>query len=306
MNKGFAHFDGCFRENFIAGMLLLLLEMDERFRDRFVRVVRTRAGLPPGERLLELDREKWMKADEDGRRQRGDLWLRFADGVVLVELKTHGRWDRESVAAQVKRQESGEFGGLPAKPLAVVLVGPRAIGLPNRCHFLSWGEVIRELRASGPPSAIGLVVAKHLEDHVERDIGFAEGGMVDIKQTARNVAVLKAFLHSCVLGIDGRLETESALWTTFGDGEPRRGGGWAWYGLSVPFRLRNEQFRVGVYHYAETPTGREDCMAHPWLEMYRMRDDELCVELPFPSTLDPAALDELRESFRKAWGGWQR
>lgn len=301
MNHGFRHFPSNHLENFVASTLLLLLETDPHSRAALCRRLRSAAGLTPeGAELLDLGREATLTG-ANGELGYSDLWLRFPEGVLLVELKKPG-WPVAKVRAQLERYRDGTLAKTGEPPIGAVLVAPRVLGGAAPAGFVSWGEVIRGIREAGPEGALAKRVIAHLEKQMERDIGLAEGGRMDVREVARQVASLKSFLRSCALEIGGDPEPD-AIYTTPSDGEPLRRDGWAWHGVSVPFVLGRTRFRVGVYHYAEAPDGEEAALKHAWLEAYQANSDSPLVELPFDGSLAPDDLDRLRTLFRDAWKG---
>lgn len=122
------------------------------------------------------------------------------------------------------------------------------------------------------------------------------------QDSARQYAELHRFLKSCLLAVDGVLESEDAVLMTPGDGEPLREDGWAWHGMSVPFRFRDLDCELGVYVYAQAPPGQEIGKTRAWFEAYGGQNEPV-VELPFRPSLDPAYLEELRGTFIDAWCG---
>lgn len=299
MNHGFDHFDRSTDENFVSAMLLLLLETDADARRAVCGLLRSRAPrLAGNDEPIEIGRERPLRG-RNGEEGWSDLWLRFADGTLVVEVKTHDRWSVAHIEAQVARYRDGTLGN-PAEPVAdVVLLAPRVFGGGKPSGFVSWGEVIRVLRDLPAVGPLATRVIAHLERCVERDIGLEKGARMDVRETARQVAAIREFLKSCLLAVGGKPKDQ--LYTTPGNGEPLRKDGWAWHGLSIPFAAGDEAYRVGVYQYAEAPSDRQDALKHPWLEAYRERDDKLVVELPFHGSLAPADLEQLRTDFSREW-----
>ena len=300
MEHGFEYFDSNQRENFIAAMLLLVIEVDRDVRDALCRDFRKCVGLSAAAELRDAGREASLVGESESSR-RSDLWLRFDDGVGLIELKSHGAWDPVAVAAQLRDQAGGRLKNIPGKVLGVLLLAPRLLHTASTKNFLSWGTIVRTLRTASPKGELSKRVVTHLETYVERDIGLPEGGHMNVRETARQVAILREFLTSCFVAVGGTAESSRALYTTHGDGEPRREGEWGWYGISVPFKYHGESYRVGVYEYTETPAERSDAKEHAWLEAYQMNGGDLIVELPFDGSLASADLEGLRSRFANAW-----
>ena len=125
--------------------------------------------------------------------------------------------------------------------------------------------------------------------------------LTDLDRVTSTVACLRAFLQSCIDAVGGRYDTR-ALWLTGQDGEPLRADGWAYHGLSVPFRLDGAQHRLGIYRYVETPEGCEDGLEGHWLELDRGEEDESRVELRFdPADLSAKELARFRKAFIDEW-----
>lgn len=299
MNHGFDHFDSSHQENFISAMLLLLMECDEAVRRELCGLFLERAGVTEWEpRLVDLGRERSIRC-ADGIDRRVDLWLRFPQGILVVEVKTTETWQADYIELQVERYRTGTLRNPESAVGAAVLLVPRALDKAVGTGAVTWGAVVRHLRGLESASPLAERAITHIENLVERDIGIPEGAVMNVRETARHVGALRDFLVSCVRAIDGK--PQGSLWTTPGDGEPLRRDGWAWYGLSIPFSIGDETFRLGVYEYVETPTGLEVALKHPWLEMYRNCDDQNVVELEFDGNLSPGHLDELRKEFVDAW-----
>lgn len=299
MNHGFAHFDAHRRENFVAAALLFLLETEPASSKALCTLFLSRAGLPDAP-LSDLGRETSLVSAQ-GESGRSDLWLRFPDGVLLIEVKSHGAWSADDVAKQLARYREGTLAMLPGKVLGAVLLTPRVLGMRDGTRLITWGEVIRTIRGASPDGLVAARVVAHLERHVERDLGLPEGGRMNVRETARQVAALREFLKSCVRAVDGKLRTNDPFWMTPGDGEPLRNDGWAWRGMSVPFDLEEKEFRIGVYDYVAAPAGCDAATAHAWLEAYRGGKESPVVELAFEGSLALADLDALRQRFVEAW-----
>jgi hypothetical protein len=301
MSLGFDHFDNSHRENFLSALLLLVMEGDSAAQELLVGLIRARAGVLDLGRLREFGREARFSKDEHDRYQRSDLWLQFDHGTVLVEVKSHGGWDPVSVAEQVRKQSAGSLVRSGETAKGVVLLAPRLLAQASPHTFLGWSDVIAGLRNLKSTSTLTNLVLRHLETHVERPMGFQNQPVADLAAAARTISCLREFLRTCARRVDGVPDSKE-LYLTGADGEPNRHDGWAWFGLSVPFKLVNSSYRVGVYTYPETPTGREEAKQGAWLEVYREAEYEPLVEQRFDATaLAPQQLDAACADFVKAW-----
>jgi hypothetical protein len=302
MKTGFGHFDASHRENFIAALLLFAMELDEPVQRLVVERVRKQTARVELGAFRGLGREARLPIDEEGAHRRADLWLLFDAGVVLVEVKSHGRWNPESVTAQLKAQASGGRLVRTGQPIVnAILLAPRAVANHRADHYLSWSDLIRDLRNIESRSAVASAMLRHLEAHVERPIGVVDIDLGELDRAARTVACLHEFLRSCVEAVGGEPRVRE-IFLTRGDGEPNRWNGWAWHGVSVPFAKDGRRYRVGIYHYVETPAGQESAIKQPWLEAYEHDEQEPLVahQLPTPS-LTSESLDVARERFVAAW-----
>jgi len=119
------------------------------------------------------------------------------------------------------------------------------------------------------------------------------------EQATTTVSCLRQFLLECIADLGGRVRGDP-IYITPGDGQPRRGSGWAWYGLAVPFTLGEEKGRIGIYKYAEAPPGEEGACDTLWLEAYLGDTDAPVAFTKFnPPTLAAMELESARAEFKE-------
>ncbi len=190
MTFGFDQFDGAHRENFAAALILLCIEEDPSFRSAFVNLIRTRAALPPDAVLLEWGRERCLDV-EAGAQRRSDLWLRFSDGFVLVEVKTHSNWPPFAVSAQLAAQAGASFADTKELVTAAVLLAPGALIHASRAagdRVLSWHDLLSEVDRIDHPSQLLRLAYAHWSRNVEPDFGLPESAeTVSVEQTVARV-----------------------------------------------------------------------------------------------------------------------
>lgn len=229
----------------------------------------------------------------------------------FVEVKTHDRWGAEEVAAQVLDQANRPRLARGGDRIAgSVLLAPdrlcaRVREVAPDVPTLSWSTLMERVRARSADSRLTQHVLRHLEAHVERPTGIANRTLSGFQEATTTVACLRQFLVSCVAEIGGG--RAGGLNTTHGDGEPYRWNGWAWFGVSVPFSLQDEKYRLGIYEYVETPPGEEPARDSLWLEAY-VGDNPVPVAFTKfnPATLASKELDAARAAFLEAWRNRQR
>ncbi|HMI94125.1 MAG TPA: hypothetical protein VK509_22280 [Polyangiales bacterium] len=116
-------------------------------------------------------------------------------------------------------------------------------------------DLVGRLKALQSGSSLTQLAIQHVEENMERGAGIARAMTVDdFEQATTTVSCLRQFLVDCISAFEGRVHGEP-LFMTPADGSPRRQGGWAWHGLSVPFTLGSERGRVGIYKYQDAPPG---------------------------------------------------
>jgi hypothetical protein len=282
---GFEYFDGNQRENFAAALILLCLSEDAEFTGAFVRLVRNAAGLTPDARLEDWGREARLDPLDPAneRERRSDLWLRFADGIVLVEVKTHSGWDPDAVRAQLEAQRCSVCRGTPVK--SAILLAPS--GLLSRINgrkapekgkvpSLSWHDIIQAAAEIKPSSRLLELAREHWSRTVERDFALV-GPSAPLDQLAAQTACYVAFLRRAFLRLGGEPKGDS-VWFSSPDGRPSSKDGWAWIGIAVPGSLpRVGRAYIGIYTYTAAPTNDGIGV---FVEVYAVgRDDEI-VSLP--------------------------
>lgn len=311
MKSGFGHFDDSHRENFCAAALLLTMDVEPAVKEVVGESVREALGLPESFEVMNFGREARLAvADEEDGYARVDLWLLFRSGderrYGFVEVKTHDRWSAEEVAGQVLDQASRPRLARGGEQIAgSVLLAPdrlcaRVREVEPRVPTISWSTLIARVRAKCGDARLTQHVLRHLEAHVERPTGIANRTLSGFQEATTTIACLRQFLVSCVAEIGGG--RASGVNTTPGDGEPYRWNGWAWFGVSVPFSLQDEKYRLGIYQYVEAPPGEESARETLWLEAYVGDNPVPIAFVKFdPPTLGSKDLDAIRTSFVEVW-----
>jgi hypothetical protein len=275
MMQGFDYFDGNHRENFCAGLILLCLDEDPRFRKLFADLIRHRMGLSDSIPLTDWGREVRLDI-EQGECRRSDLWLRFGEERFVIEIKTRSGWTVEDVVRQVLEQSASQIQGKAVR--GVALLAPysllRRIG-NQAIRRLAWREVLDLVDKIDQPSRVLSLAQAQWRCNVEVDFGLPSSTPVSsesMRQVVSEVGCLAAFLRSTLVRLGGDTRGET-LYLSRPDGQPRRKGEWGWFALSVPGQLeRLGSVFIGVYTYVECPKGRESDLGM-WLEMYRKDDD---------------------------------
>lgn len=311
MKSGFGHFDSSHRENFCAAVLLLAMELDEGVKTLIARLVREQLAIPATCPLVAFGREARLEQKEDGGYARVDLWLLFEcqDGprYAFVEVKTHCRWEAEHVARQVRDQSERRIARNPRRICGSVLLGPPRLcrlvqNVDKDVRAIDWLRLIGELRALPEPSMLTTHAIEHLEEQMEHPPGLNQAITLDEFEAATKiVACLRGLLVDCIADVGGNVHGEP-LFTTPGDGRPRRSGDWAWHGLAVPFTLNGKKGRIGVYKYSDTPAAEVAARETLWLEAYLEDTDTPVAFVKFtPPTLASQHLEAVRAEFKREW-----
>lgn len=312
MKSGFAHFDDSHRENFCAGVLLLTMEVEDRVKDVIAQTVLSRLGIAADDcDLVAFGREARLAAKDDEAYARVDIWLLFTKPkpfYVFLEVKSHDRWDAKLVADQVRDQAGrGSVASNTHQIGGSVLLAPHRLcsevaSVAPDIPMISWPQLLRLLQDVSPGSKLTQHCITHLEETVDRPIGIAARTLLGFEDATTTVACLRTFLTACIADVGGK--PTQKLHTTPGDGQPLRGGGWAWHGISVPFGAEDGQYYLGIYKYVETPPGKEAYLETLWLEAYPDGSLIAKVEIDFtPSSLSPDELSKSRALFKAKWLG---
>ncbi len=297
MISGFAHFDGAHRENFAAGLILLCIETSSDFKIAFGRLVRHTVGLPEAGVLIEFGREEAL-AGPDEKKRRSDLWLRYADGVILVELKTHSNWPLSGVVAQMRDQRTSCIGKEQVRD-AILLAPGSLLRQLSDAEFsrISWHELFDLVDDVEHPGEVVRLARQHWSEHVEKDFGLpASSQMLPLAATTAQTGCLVAFLRAAFLRLDGKVHDDT-VWFSSPDGRPKRVNQWAWIGLAVRGDLpKIGASYIGVYTYSAGPT---DGILGTFLEAYRIgNNDQPIVSVPFePVDLSPESLNAILAGF---------
>jgi hypothetical protein len=312
MKAGFAHFDGSHRENFCAAVLLLAMEVDEAVKRLLVGLVCKELDLDPESPLLSFGREARLSETDDDDYARVDLWLLFnsTTGPVyaFIEVKTHDRWDARHVAHQVRDQAERRVARSGTRRVhGSVLLAPerlcrRVRAVDGGVRFTTWPELLADLHRLRSTSPLTERAIQHLEETMDQPAGLDRAMTLNqFEEATTTIACLRQFLVDCIGDLEGQVQGQS-LYTTPANGQPRRGGGWAWHGLAVPFSEGKQRGRVGIYKYAEAPAGEESARETLWLEAYLGDDDTPVAFVKFaPAALSAKELDAMRAALRTDW-----
>ncbi len=311
MKNGFAHFDGSHRENFCAAVLLLVMEVDPTVTSFVTRTVLARLGIADEPKLIGFGREARLSKTEDDEYARVDIWLLFeaqpAPFYAFVELKTHDAWDAAHVAHQVRDQSSRTLAAKAGQIRGSILLAPdrlcrRVSEIDDTLPVIAWEALLQGLRHLRSESAVTAHAILHFEEQMEHPPGINKPmTLVDFEEATTTVACLKQFLMDCVADLKGSVHGEP-LYMTPGDGRPRSGGGWAWHGFAVPFSLRGQKGRIGIYKYAEAPPLEAEALSSLWLEVFLGDPDRPILSTRFtPRMLSRDCLDEVRSELATAW-----
>jgi hypothetical protein len=311
MKSGFSHFDGSHRENFLASVLLLAMENEEAVRELVARSVRDKLGIDPACPIIGLSREVRLEATADGKFARADLCLDFGASTgpfcAFIEVKTHDGWDDNHVAHQVSDQASRTPVRVPRDVRGSVLLAPERVcrlvaSRDPKVPTIPWRHLIDDLRALPSPTQLSKLAIQHLEENVDRTAGIDRPiTLNDFEQATTTIACLREFLVDCAVDLGGNVHGEP-LYLTPGDGRPRRGAGWAWHGLSVPFSVGGQKGRLGIYKYADAPPGEQAALDALWLEAYLGDDAMPAVFVKFaPASLAAKELEAARAGFIEEW-----
>jgi hypothetical protein len=311
VKSGFAHFDSAHRENFCAAVVLLTMDVDPDVATLLTRLVLGALGVPGSPRLLGFGREARLDSTDADNYSRVDLWLLFdaepGPFYAFVEVKTHENWDAAHVARQVRDQAGRSVARSARRIHGSVLLAPERL-----CHrvrdvdpevpFIAWQCLLREMQALPSSSALALHAIRHIEDQMDHPPGIERSMTVlQFEEATTTISCLRQFLMDCIADLKGSVHGEP-LYMTPGDGRPRRGGGWAWHGLAVPFTLDDRRGRIGIYKYAEAPPGESEALEALWLEVYLGDGDQPIMFSNFaPATLAREQLDEIRTNLKRDW-----
>lgn len=110
-----------------------------------------------------------LDVSESGSR-RSDIWLRFEEGILLLELKTRSNWDPAAVARQVDEQRRSKCRGEPVQH-SVLLAPRRLIARPelDGVPRFSWRIFLDLARAIPDPPRILQLAIDHWSDNVETE-----------------------------------------------------------------------------------------------------------------------------------------
>lgn len=301
MTSGLDHFDGSDRETFAAALILVCIEEDPSFRSLICNLVRHSARMPDaGAALIAWGREEALVVGP-AQRRRSDIWLRFEDGVVLVEIKTHSRWIPADVAKQISDQGNASLGGERVRHAVLLAPGLllrrlSAYDIPK----LLWLDVLRAADNIEQPSRVVQLARVHWSQNVETDFGLpASTTVMPLDTVAAQAGCLVALLRAAIIRMGGKVK--ETVWFSSPDGRPRRQGSWAWIGIAVSGRLPGiGDVYVGVYTYSDGPP---DGALGTFIEAYRAGDDHVpLVSVPFaPRDFSPESLNTILEEFGAAF-----
>jgi hypothetical protein len=305
--SAFSHFDSSHRENFIAALLLFAMELDEPMKQAVADIVRGELGIGSDNRLLSFGREARLETGVEGDYARVDLWFLFGTTepfYAFVEVKTHDRWSAEGVRHQVEDQCQRTTVRNPHRVHGSLLLGPDRLvrGVGAGVRSISWHNFLARLPAPAARSPVVDHAIRHIEDNMERPAGLSRSlSLADFEHATTTVACLRQFILDCIADIGGDVRGDP-MYLTPADGTPRRAGGWAWHGLSVPFILKGQRGRLGVYKYADAPEVERAALETLWLEAYLGEDEMPRLSVSFaPPSLSAADLRTARAGFVAHW-----
>lgn len=296
MTTGFAHFDAAHWENFVAGTILICLDSEPSFRDMLGTEVRHCIGQPRQVELVSWGREEPLRTLA-GNKRRSDLWMRFNDGLVLVEIKTHSGWSPASVEQQVLDQKKSRLFGEVVLDAVLLAPGLLLRRISNTIPKLSWHELFDRLDRLNCTSDVMRLARDHWSQNVEREFGLTkETTMMSFESLAMQTGCLVGLLQAAVNRLDGKVSAGTVWFSSF-DGRPRRRTGWEWHGIAVRGRLRTVgDIYIGIYSYLKAPptgeTGR-------FMEAYPVgEEDTAIVSIPFnPASFSPDDLNAVLDAF---------
>jgi hypothetical protein len=302
VTAGFDHFDGSSRETFAAALVLLCLEEDPSFRAAISKLVRSGAGKSEASALVEWGREEHLDTGTDQKR-RCDIWLRFEDGIILVEIKTHSGWNPASVQQQLAVQRTSSLGG--ERVLDAILLAPgfllrrlSAAKLPQ----ISWHDFLHAVAAIEHPSQIVRLAEAHWSQNVERDFGLsASVEVMPLQAVAIQTGCLIAFLRAAIVRLGGTARSTDAVWFSSPDGRPGQLQQWAWVGVAVAGKLPGVgDVYAGIYSYSAAPPGGA---LGTFVEVYKKGDDYVpLASVPFaPSNLSSETLHSILSELDDAY-----
>lgn len=296
LSTGFDHFDGCGKENFAAALILLCIQEDATFRAVVTKFVRDRAALSGTGMLLEWGREKTLDPDQEVRR-RSDIWLRFPEGTLLLEVKTHSGWDPFEVERQLTDQRKLTINQEPVRQ--VILLAPGRL-LRNLSHSrfpqISWWEFIEIAREIDSPTQAVQLAFQHWSENVERDFGLSnKTPALPILDLATQTGCLVAFLKAAILRLGGTTRGDT-VWFSSPDGNPSTEGKWAWHSFGIPGQLPGiGPVFCGLSTYTAGPPGE---LIGTFLELYPdgKKVPLACVEF-HPGNYSSTSLNPILDTF---------
>lgn len=302
MTTGFDHFDGSGYETFASALILLCIEEDPSFRSIVENLIRRSARMPELRDLVAWGREETLVIAGALQKRRCDLWLRFEDGLVLVEVKTHSRWNSSEVAKQVIDQQASALPGGEHVRSVVLLAPGMLVRRLSAYDFpkILWLDVVRTAEAIENPSRIVQLACSHWSQNVESDFGLPTNtSMLPLDAVAAQAGCLIALLRAAIIRMEGKVKDK--VWFSSPDGRPRQQKGWAWIGVAVAGQVKSiGDIYVGVYSYTDVPPGGR---LGTVMEAYRMgNDDTPLVSIPFtPQDFSSERLNTILDEFGTAF-----
>ncbi len=297
--SAFDHFDKAHHENFCAALLLLIVEVDKAARAKFEKLIKEKASLSQNAQLLEVSREESLFGATPEEGGRADLVLRFEDDgrkLVLVEVKTHTRWDPEAVASQRQRYEAGRLVGRGEKADAVLLLAPTPLAVLSK-QSISWREVIESLQPLEAGSKLIEEAIKHLRKHAAPAPDAGGALPAGVGQSIQVVAALNTLVGDCIAMLKGSAQGPRPYLPT--GGHKKTAKAWSWWSIERKMMLDDVTYWVGVYAYDEVPSNFKKGV---YLEVYRASDNKPVVAVPLEeAALDSERLQAIKRIFKEKW-----
>jgi hypothetical protein len=305
MMGGFDYFDGNHRENFSAALILLCLDEDSSFRQRFADLVRKNLDLPTSVQLSDWGREASLITEQG--KLRSDLWLNFDTEFFLIEVKTHSKWPPAQVVQQILRQKASQ--NRPIRDVALLAPTPLLRSIQSeQVRKLHWREVLDLFDTIEHPSQVLNLAQDQWRSNVEPDFGLARTttkvSAESMQQLVSQAGCLRGFLQAALNRLGGKISDRDKLYLSGPVGQPTRWNGYKYHQLAIPGSIAEVgSVRIGIYKYVSYPDNRDPNQVFSmWLEMNPEDRGKEPVFTPFdPPDLSYESLDEALDRFLKVF-----
>lgn len=301
MTTGLNHFDGSNFETFASALILLCIEEDPSFRTTIGALVRHKAQMPEdGNLLIAWGREEPLVFVGASKKRRSDLWLRFEDGVVLIEVKIHSNWKTPGVVKQMIDQQTSTLGSEHVHK-AILLAPGMLVRRLATYDFpkILWLDFLRVVESIDNPSRIVQLACSHWSQNVENDFGLPTStNILPLDGVAAQAGCLVALLRAAIIRMGGKVKD---VWFSSPDGRPHQTQGWVWVSVAVEGQFPSVgNAYVGIYTYLAGPPEGE---LGTFMEIYRAgNDEEPIVSVPFePRNFSSECLNTIVEEFGVAF-----